>query len=260
MECLFCKKDAQGSRSVEHVLPESLGNTTMTLPAGTVCDACNNYFAVKVEKPFLESPEIIALRFHQAIPSKKRRIPPLEGTVGPNLPLNAYRYADGPVGGAISVPWEAVPYLIHGGRAIINLPPASDEWRVREVSRFMAKAALESLAVRLLDNPVGMRSLVADDQLDPVREYARYGKGKLWPIHSRRIYDAEKSWVLSSGETVQRVWESDFLQTSQGEVYYVLAIFGLELAINMLGPILEGYRAWLDEHRGASPLYHGKNA
>ncbi|MGJ7878064.1 HNH endonuclease [Streptomyces rochei] len=260
MLCLFCKKDAQGSRSVEHVVPESLGNTTMTLPAGTVCDACNNYFAVKVEKPFLESPSIVALRFHQAIPSKKRRIPPLEGAFGPDLPVTVYRHADGPLGGVISVPWEAMSYLPNGGKAVINLPAASDEWRVEEVSRFMAKAALESLAARLLDNPVGVHSLVADAQLDPIRDYARYGKGKLWPIHSRRIYEADKSWVLSTGETVQRVWESDFLHTSRGEVYYVLAVFGLELVINLLGPVVQGYQTWLAENRGMSPLYHGKNA
>ncbi|MFD5780037.1 HNH endonuclease [Streptomyces sp. NPDC126933] len=137
MLCIFCKRDAKGSRSVEHVVPESLGNTTMILPAGTVCDACNNYFAVKVEKPFLESPEIIALRFHQAIPSKKRRIPPLEGTVGPNLPAIIHRYADGVVDGVISVPPEAVPHLTRGGRAIINLPGASDEWQVGEFSRLL---------------------------------------------------------------------------------------------------------------------------
>ncbi|MEV6424742.1 HNH endonuclease [Streptomyces sp. NPDC051662] len=256
MLCLFCKKESQGSRSIEHVVPESLGNTTMTLPAGVVCDKCNNYFAVKVEKPFLELPEIVALRFHQAIPSKKRRIPPLEGTIGPHLPATVYRYTGGVVGGVIDVPWDAVPYLPYGGKAVLSIPGSNDEWRVAEVSRFMAKAALESMAARLLNDPVGRHSLVTDVQLDPIRDYARYGKGKLWPIHSRRIYGADKSWVLPTGETVQRVWESDFLYTSRGEVYYVLVVFGLELVINILGPVLRGYQAWLGENHGVSPLYH----
>jgi hypothetical protein len=55
MRCIFCKNDSSNSKSVEHIIPESLGNTTRTLPKGVVCDTCNNYFARKVEKPFLEA-------------------------------------------------------------------------------------------------------------------------------------------------------------------------------------------------------------
>ncbi|MFJ4407675.1 HNH endonuclease [Streptomyces sp. NPDC088910] len=260
MLCLFCKRDSQGSRSVEHVVPESLGNTTMTLPAGTVCDACNNYFAVKVEKPLLESPELIALRFHETIPSKKRRIPPLLGTVGPGLPAFVQRYVDGNFMATISVESDALPYLISEKPSVVNLPALVDNWPAVLASRLMAKAALESLAQRLLGNPIGMRSLVADPQLDPIREYGRYGSGKPWPISQRRIYDVEKSWTLSTGEVVQRVWESDFLYTSFGEVYFVLAIFGLELCINLLDRDLRGYAAWLQTNNHASPLYHGKNS
>jgi len=40
----------------------------------------------------------------------------------------------------------------------------------------------------------------------------------------------------------------------------VIAIFGLELTINMGGPEIGGYSKWLDEHVNISPLYFGKNA
>jgi hypothetical protein len=40
----------------------------------------------------------------------------------------------------------------------------------------------------------------------------------------------------------------------------VLAIFGLELTINLGGPDVEGYERWLVENENASPLYVGKNA
>jgi hypothetical protein len=232
----------------------------MTLPAGTVCDACNNYFAVKVEKPLLESPEIVALRFHEVVSSKKRRVPPLLGTVGPNLPAFVQRYAGGDFMAAISVEPDALPYLMAKKPSVVNLPAPVDSWPTALASRFMAKAALESLAERLLDNPIGMHSLVTDPQLDPIREYGRYGRGKPWPISQRRIYDAKKSWILPTGEVVQRTWESDFLPTPHGEVYFVLAIFGLELCINLLGRDLRGYTAWLHANNHASPLYHGKNS
>src|SRR6476620_6715883 len=71
MRCIFCKADSKLSRSVEHVIPESLGNSTLVLPKGVVCDPCNNYFSREVEKPFLEAPAIRIMRFHQALESKK---------------------------------------------------------------------------------------------------------------------------------------------------------------------------------------------
>ncbi|MFI1739526.1 HNH endonuclease [Streptomyces sioyaensis] len=256
MLCLFCKKESGGSRSVEHIVPESLGNTTGTLPPGVVCDKCNNYFALKVEKPLLEDPAIVSLRFHQAVPSKKRRIPPLSGIVGPGFPVTVYRHFDGPTAGVIDIATEAFQWMAGSeGKTVLSLPNPSDEWNEVLVSRFMAKAALESMASRLLDSPEGLSSLVDEVQLDPIREYARYDKGNLWPVSMRRIYEADKAWGDSTGEVVQRVWEWDFLHTDRGEVYFVLALFGIEFSINLGGPVVEGYRMWLEENFGRSPLY-----
>ena len=49
------------------------------LPLGYVCDKCNNYFARAVERPFLELPEIELLRSQEEVPSKKNRIPTING-------------------------------------------------------------------------------------------------------------------------------------------------------------------------------------
>jgi len=62
MRCIFCEADTSNSKSVEHIIPESLGNLDHVLPAGIVCDQCNNYFAVKVERPLLESAYFTQLR------------------------------------------------------------------------------------------------------------------------------------------------------------------------------------------------------
>jgi hypothetical protein len=40
--CLFCLQTDGGFSSVEHPIPESLGNTELVLPKGVVCDRCNN--------------------------------------------------------------------------------------------------------------------------------------------------------------------------------------------------------------------------
>jgi len=71
MRCIFCKKDSSKSKSCEHIIPESLGNVEHTLPPGIVCDKCNNYFSLKIEKKMLEQPYFTSLRFRQRIESKK---------------------------------------------------------------------------------------------------------------------------------------------------------------------------------------------
>lgn len=39
------------------------------------------------------------------------------------------------------------------------------------------------------------------------------------------------------------------------EIYFVVALWGIEFAINMAGPEISGYEDWLKTHNGESPLY-----
>jgi hypothetical protein len=89
MRCIFCRNNSNCSRSIEHIVPASLGNRRHVLPAGVVCDGCNNYFAR--EKPFLESPSIRSLRFHQALESRKGRVPSMPGIITPRFPATVTR-------------------------------------------------------------------------------------------------------------------------------------------------------------------------
>lgn len=71
MECIFCHKDSSTSKSIEHIIPESLGNTDYLLPNGYVCDECNHYFAIKVEKKLLSQPYFVSMRSRNGILTKK---------------------------------------------------------------------------------------------------------------------------------------------------------------------------------------------
>ncbi len=259
MRCIFCKKDSSNSRSVEHIIPESLGNTTNILPKGVVCDACNNYFARKVEKPFLEAPALMSLRFHQAIPNKRRIVPPISGMLLPEFTVTAYRYIDSPFVGMIDVPLNAVEHIFQNDGGQLILPSGGQPPSDKIISRFLAKAALELMAKRLLDTSGGIDYIVDHPELDPIRDHARRGNIPDWPHHSRRIYDMNETWIDEFGSEVQMVHESDILQTAWGEYFFVLAIFGLELVINYGGSEIEGYRRWLLENNGDSPLHIGKN-
>jgi len=86
MKCIFCKANSDGSISIEHILPESLGNKEHLLPRGVVCDSCNNYLSREVEKPILASGIFRLIRNDRQISSKKGRIPVFGKTDNPSLP------------------------------------------------------------------------------------------------------------------------------------------------------------------------------
>ena len=108
MRCLFCKKNSDDSKSVEHIVPESLGNVSYVLPKGVVCDKCNNYFSRKVEKPFLDLPAVQSLRFHQVIPSKRDNVPSINAMLGSGYPVIVNRHKKGPFACSIGICPQAI--------------------------------------------------------------------------------------------------------------------------------------------------------
>ena len=271
MRCIFCKRDSASSRSVEHIVPESLGNTKNVLPPGVVCDSCNNYFASKVEQPVLSSGAFKALRFHQAVPSKKNRIPPIGAVVWPDAAGEIFRSVMPGPGGIkeLSVPPNMFERILRDGeeqrQSRIFFPATGDMPSDVLMSRFLAKCAVEALAQRFILGTVPLdEALINNQQIDPIRNHARRGEPRNWLFKRRTIYDANRK-IEEDGKPVQTVYEYDFLFTTPerisedgavlSELYFVLAIFGVEFSINMGGPEMDGYEAWLKGHNDASPLY-----
>jgi hypothetical protein len=259
MRCIFCRTNSSGSRSVEHVIPESLGNKRHVLRPGIVCDKCNNYFARKVEKPFLDLPSIRTLRFHQLIESKNGSVPPIVGAITPGFPARVTRLPRHDLTSILVSP-RALTEIAQSKSAQLILPREIPIPVGQVTSRFMAKIALESMAARLAQFPEGLAYICNETQLDPLRDHARRGRIPQWPVKTRRIYDADAAVMGPHGALVQIVHESDFLVTPAGEWYFVLALFGLEFAINLGGPEISGYEQWLTEHNHASVLYSDRNA
>jgi len=263
MRCLFCKNPSDSSKSVEHILPESLGNTTLVLPNGIVCDGCNNYFSRKIEAPFLNAPAVRALRAWQSIPTKRGRLVGMPGVLMKDFPVTAYlrRHGMSSIDTGTSDVFDKVVKRAKRGDPVslllaTNTEPPNDH----AISRFLAKVALEAMALRCVGNNVALESLVDDPQLAPVRDHARRGDPRVrWPYSARRIYDMDKGWTDLDGIN-QRIHEHYLLLTEHSELYFVVAIFGLELVLNVGGPEIDGYQQWLREHNQASPLYFGANA
>jgi len=89
-----------------------------------VCDKCDNYFSREVERPFLESPALAALRFHQSIPSKKGRIPPLGAVLQPGIPATLHR-SSGFGGQVLLIPPQGIDLILRkdGGTLLTPVSP-----------------------------------------------------------------------------------------------------------------------------------------
>lgn len=256
MECIFCKQDSSTSKSIEHIVPESLGNKNNVLIKGIVCDKCNNYFALKIEKKVLESEFFKNFRFRNTIETKKRRIPKGEAII----PITASR---GDIifdkNNRINVILDEESFnLFKTGKVkqfyVQNISeyPKEDGF----LSRLLAKMALEFLALRVIKSKNDHDLFVDEIQLDPLRNYARYNqKQENWVYHSRKIYEEDEKFYLKNGKTVDMVFECEFLPTELGEIYFVIAIKGIEFVLNMAGSSIDGYIDWLKHNNQKSPLY-----
>lgn len=255
MRCIFCKKDSSKSKSCEHIIPESLGNVEHILPPGIVCDKCNNYFSLKIEKKMLEQPYFISLRFRQKIESKKGRFP-IQWGVLLNPPSEIELHINKDKGTDIFIKNEeaakVIPTLKHGTFIIpANKLPEKDN---QIIARFLGKVGLEELARQFSISQDALNGLIDDEGLDPLRNFVRSGKTDTkWPYYMRRIYDEDKHFYEDNLD-FQMLHEMTLLHTTDQELYIIVCILGVEYCMNLGGPGLDGYEEWLKDHNSKSPL------
>lgn len=74
-------------------------------------------------------------------------------------------------------------------------------------------------------------------------------------MNIRRIYSPDAVFGDRSIAPYEVLHEWMILSLANGEYYGVIAILGIEYAINLGGPELLGFQQWLSEHNDRSPLY-----
>lgn len=265
MRCIFCKEDSSLCKSVEHIIPESLGGNANILRKGIVCDKCNNYFAREVEKPFLDNPAITLLRFEEGLPNKKKIILSVSAVINGKYPITLWKDLDSEFVGHIDITKDAYNSVLNQGKSTIIFPAFNDSLPLPNdsiISRFIGKIAIEAFAQRIINNShIGLDSFIDDTEFDLLRNHVRRGCPTNWDYHKRRVYDIDKKWIdPHTKETYQVINEFDFLLTEEHECYFILILFGIEFAINIVGSTVEGYKKWLDVNNNQSPLYTGKNS
>jgi hypothetical protein len=260
MKCIFCKQNSDNTKSVEHIIPESLGNKSHILEKGIVCDKCNNYFATKIEKKVLEQPYFKSLRHRNEILNKKKKL------------TTEFGFIDHPNGGKIeiinkhnniieiNVDNEEIYKLIKEQKVdklyipIIKQPDNDNIY----LSRFLGKVALEALAKRVSSVDNWNDDIIEHEGLDNLRNYVRYGIGKFWEYKQRKVYEEYDSFKDISNpekpEIYQTLHEYDFLYIDNKYLFFICIIMGIEYTINMSESTLELYEEWLIKNENKSHL------
>ena len=267
MVCIFCKESSTSSKSVEHIIPESIGNKRLVLPAGIVCDKCNNYFSSKVEKPVLSHQSMRNIRGWYQVPTKRGRKPSVKGCIaGTDVEVGMKLSKDNKL--QIDPEKEKDKRVVDAVLARMNsgleFPPIIFPIEIdpprKEMSRFLAKMALETIAYRFQQEEQ-KQNLALEPHYDLIRNYSRYGSGvKEWPYHSRAIFPMDTEMRHpKTGEWVQAGFGHDILLTSHPETYFVFMLYGVEFVINLGGPSVKGYENWLHEKQLNKGKYYGSN-
>ena len=267
MRCIFCKEDSLNSKSIEHILPESLGGNDITLPKGIVCDSCNNYFSRKIERPLLESDEFKYLRFHHGIKSKKGKIPAVNVFYNYTKQFNlSYDAKDNKA--LIIEDLSIINEIINNKKGSFIIPVIGKSADNKIVSRFLAKMAVEYLAKKMLEVENWNEVFINNEGLEAIRKYVRSPKRvEEWEYTRRKVYDMNIPF-LDGDEYYQVLNEMDILVINQEkidkdtfllEMYFVVIICGIEYAINLSGSDISGYKQYLRDNDYISPLYIGKN-
>lgn len=246
-------------------MPAALGNRTHLLPQGVVCDRCNHYFGGKLEHAVLQSGYFNNLRSRQSLPSRKGN-PVFGGSIlrldDVLVPAKFSQQAMSVIVDNTPLPTGETAFqkLMSGARGELIVPRGGKEPDQKAFSRFLAKMGFEAVANKVC-HVVTYEEFLLHEQFDPIRNWARYGRGvSEWPFYVRHLYDEDGNFKKAKDdEGFQVLFEYDFLLTGKQEIYFVICLFGVEFTINMGGPEIEGYETWLKENEFASPLYTGKN-
>lgn len=268
--CIFCHKDSSTSKSVEHIIPESLGNKHHFMPKGYVCDECNHYFAVKIENELLSQPYFVSMRFRNEIITKKGKLVK-QKMVFPGAMKSTDVVLQTTENGVIaSFDDDELYEAIKAGKIKTMIGPYIPEPEYPNVimSRFLAKCAYEyflyNMGKEKYDLCVQELMCKESDILKALREYARNGKGEYWQYNQCRIY-SEGDVVFNQNEDLnyEILHEMKFFTREhkrspngyvEAEVYFVMAIAGIEYAICMSDPNISEYQKWIEEHNDFSPL------
>lgn len=257
MNCIFCKLPSDDSVSVEHVIPESLGNDQYILDKGTVCDKCNNYFSYTIEQPLLNLHYFKSIRHRLNIVSKKGRIPNDKGfMIEPETEVEFH--TDKNKNNSISFnDEEAILNIFNKDTFEVFIPIFSSPGKDNiHVSKFLGKIAIEALALSAQRNKLNIEENTSQESLDNLKRFVRKGnKNEYWPYHERQLYHPDAG--LQNPETKEYftiVTAMGFIYTNNFFLFHQFLILGTEFTIDLTNPTTSNIVEWFEKNNNRSPV------
>lgn len=256
MNCIFCKEPSTTSKSVEHIIPESLGNKQFILDKGWVCDKCNNYFAIKIEQPLLQLPFFTQHRHYLNVESKKGKIPSKDGFLLDEYTTKAVLHKDKNKQERIEIEPNVINQILSSNVEEIPLitvtyaAPAANEL----VSKLLAKMGIEFMAHTAITN--GYDELYYNQEsLDDIKRYTRKGKrNEFWPYITRQIYNSEGGFKDENGY-FKVICTSNFILTRDCQLLFQFLFVGTEFTIDLINPDTHSFQQWLKENGNRSVTF-----
>ena len=253
MNCIFCKNNSDSSKSVEHIVPESLGNDKFILPRGYVCDKCNNYFSRTFEQQLLDLPFFKQLRHSLNIKSKKGNIPNNKGfLIDPDL-IEVEFKKDKNQQESISLSQE-----VEIGNGLMTFIPVfnSPGYQNLHMSKFLGKMAIEAIVYYALQYQNSVEEAVNQTCFDALKNYVKAGKkGQFWPYYERTLYDPEAGFQHPrTGEFYKVTSSFTFIVTESSQLLFQYLCLGKEFTIDLVNPDVEEFTQWLSKHDNYSPV------
>ncbi|WP_254027328.1 hypothetical protein [Mesorhizobium ventifaucium] len=207
----------------------------------------------------METEHFRHLRSVMAIGNKRGRIPPMSGFVSHlKMPVNVWMdtsaiFVEPKDSGRAG---EFVRSLLERPQGTLFVPfPEKTQLEPHLMSRFIGKVAIEALALRVMHVEGWREELLSNEGLEPLRRFVRVGeKPKEWQFCRRNVYRFDQRF-RDGTNVFETLHEYDFVYTDQKLLFFVMAIFGEEFAIDMGNPEIQSYETYLQEQNGVSPLY-----
>ncbi|PKL28540.1 MAG: hypothetical protein CVV46_06080 [Spirochaetae bacterium HGW-Spirochaetae-2] len=208
-KCIFCNSEGPFT-TIEHIIPESLGNTDDILERDGVCDSCQKYFGKEIEQYVLSKSCLGFYRVLLNIKTKKNREPIFDlsrpeknsGKIPSYHPRSDYGLKFFPYNGDDAnrieveiVEDERFNKMLADNKIEIVMTP----YMVVNIGRFLGKIALELLFKGIGDG-------VFDEQYEALRRYSRYGtSNEIWPLLHGVLKDPIHNWEADGGDTESRL-------------------------------------------------------
>ncbi len=229
---MFCGTVTGPFRSVEHPIPESLGNDDLILPKGYVCDACNSYSGSKIENRVVSAPPFNVERVTFNVHSKKGKP---TSYIGDGFSLHST---------------GAIDQLFVVGYGDLS---AAEEVLREQVIWVPRVTGFADLMVRFLLK-IGVELLVFSDKCDPhsnefdsARNCARYGREVAkWDI-AYGVVPTRGTTILTSiseersGAGTRKLYSYEIGIMPSGDTIFTFIYSQHMFACNLTNPALAEY-------------------